>query len=752
MLFPRLTRFRGLALVLGLTALLASPAVPASGHAYLDMSQPEAGDIVEEPPEEVRLWFTEPLEPDHSFALLYDATGDQVETEESRISRDDRFQMALPLPDDLPNGTYTVQWRNISAADGHPQSGFFAFTIGTADDVTVPGAPPEDATTGDPGILEPISRWLSFVGVTLAVGTVFAWLWVIRPSLLETGDGVLPAARQNARRLALAGLALAIIGAILALIVQTIIVTRGLSFGDVQDTLLTTRFGGLWGLRMLQFGMLAVVLFSGALWRQRRVGRTGWLALAIALLALMPFSATSHAAAVTVGTTTAIVNDWLHFAASSVWIGGIMAMIGALIIATRELDGVERREVFAEAIPRFSTMAIASVLVLTLSGLYSSWLQVGNLYGLRETEYGQTLALKLILTVPLLALGAVNLLWIGPRMRSAAGSGRHFGRVLGAEAALGLAVLAIVAMLVSLPPARSTLENEAERTNFRFSQGDLDVALYITPGAVGQNRFTVDITSQGGELPEETGVQVRVGRELVLGGVRQIDLERSPESIGPRAVRYEATGGDLSVAGEWDLELLVLRPGEIDWRVERALDVPTVPAADRVPAPAPRFVGFQAVGIPIALALAIVFGTVALRNRLDEEADRVLGGLAAMLLIFSGLATWQTMVDTTPATQLRNPILLTPSSVETGRELYVEHCAVCHGPGGEGDGEQAPELARRPADLTGPHVDIHPDGDLYWWIQDGIDPAMPGFRGALSDNETWHLVNYIRHLRDPIDE
>src|SRR5690606_34103854 len=106
-------------------------------------------------------------------------------------------------------------------------------------------------------------------------------------------------------------------------------------------------------------------------------------------------------------------------AASSVWVGGLLTILIGLILVSGGTSS-ERREVYASAIPRFSTLAIISVVVLTLTGLYAAWLQVGNLTALNTTDYGRTLTVKLVLIVPLLLLGAVNLLVIGPRMRAAA--------------------------------------------------------------------------------------------------------------------------------------------------------------------------------------------------------------------------------------------------------------------------------------------------------------------------------------------
>jgi mono/diheme cytochrome c family protein len=42
---------------------------------------------------------------------------------------------------------------------------------------------------------------------------------------------------------------------------------------------------------------------------------------------------------------------------------------------------------------------------------------------------------------------------------------------------------------------------------------------------------------------------------------------------------------------------------------------------------------------------------------------------------------------------------------------------------------------------------MHPDGLLYRWISEGVpDRSMPAFRGRLTEEERWHVVNYLRVL------
>ena len=46
------------------------------------------------------------------------------------------------------------------------------------------------------------------------------------------------------------------------------------------------------------------------------------------------------------------------------------------------------------------------------------------------------------------------------------------------------------------------------------------------------------------------------------------------------------------------------------------------------------------------------------------------------------------------------------------------------------------------------HMAQHTDGDLFWWIARGIPGTpMPAFGDSLNEEERWHLVNYIRSLR-----
>jgi len=91
-----------------------------------------------------------------------------------------------------------------------------------------------------------------------------------------------------------------------------------------------------------------------------------------------------------------------------------------------------------------------------------------------------------------------------------------------------------------------------------------------------------------------------------------------------------------------------------------------------------------------------------------------------------------------------NPTPPTPQSISRGRRLFVQDCAACHGAEGRGDGPAAARLTKRPKDLTRiARPPIFPDGVVAYRIANGGE-VMPAWKGALSADDIWDLINYIR--------
>ena len=81
----------------------------------------------------------------------------------------------------------------------------------------------------------------------------------------------------------------------------------------------------------------------------------------------------------------------------------------------------------------------------------------------------------------------------------------------------------------------------------------------------------------------------------------------------------------------------------------------------------------------------------------------------------------------------------------SGREIYVNTCILCHGI--DGKGVRGLKFVPSPADLTSPAVQNRLDGTLFRRIHEGKpNTAMGAWKHALSDEEIWDVLAYVRTL------
>jgi mono/diheme cytochrome c family protein len=110
--------------------------------------------------------------------------------------------------------------------------------------------------------------------------------------------------------------------------------------------------------------------------------------------------------------------------------------------------------------------------------------------------------------------------------------------------------------------------------------------------------------------------------------------------------------------------------------------------------------------------------------------------------------TWELPAD---ADKTKNPVPTSEESIAKGKELYFErtkgNCVFCHGETGSGNEANFPRLRRKPADLTNKErMSAMTDGEVFWKITKGITGIMPSMEKRLTEEERWHVVNYIRTL------
>ncbi|MGH7984010.1 MAG: copper resistance CopC family protein [Candidatus Udaeobacter sp.] len=110
-----------------LLIVLAGPA-RVEAHAFLERAEPAVGSTVQISPNEVRIWFTENIEPAFSTIQVLDASGKEVDKRDVHLDRSNHALLHVSLPQ-LGAGTYKVVWRVVSV-DTHVTNGNFTFRVG----------------------------------------------------------------------------------------------------------------------------------------------------------------------------------------------------------------------------------------------------------------------------------------------------------------------------------------------------------------------------------------------------------------------------------------------------------------------------------------------------------------------------------------------------------------------------------------------------------------------------------------------
>ncbi|MFF3982895.1 CopD family protein [Streptomyces sp. NPDC001828] len=309
-----------------------------------------------------------------------------------------------------------------------------------------------------------------FLGLSGAIGATVTHATTVRPALRTPGNvrgDVDALRRRTALYLAWAGVVLLVSG-YFQLAGRVARAGKGMPFGEalapgnIGDFLSAPAAKGAWvaqgTLYVVQNAL--VVLASAALIalflpRVRRhldaLALTALpLSLAVTLVAAIPATAPKDADKV-----FDLIFDQVHIVSGTVWIGGLAGL--AALATTRGLLSESAGALWADLWRRFSLVALVCVGAVLTSGLWLSWKHVGGIGQLWTTGYGFFLLVKIALVLAMVAAGGVNQFWLMPRIARARRADataslthltlRHFPRVVWAEVALGMAVLAVIPFL-----------------------------------------------------------------------------------------------------------------------------------------------------------------------------------------------------------------------------------------------------------------------------------------------------------------
>lgn len=550
-------------------SLTLGSTVRLEAHATLLRTTPASNSRADQAPARVELFFNEGIEPIFNSLRVFNRNGFRIDDGQVGLSRNAK-QMFVGLKNDLPQGVYTVDWRATSS-DGHQIGGHFGFSVGVEfEDSETPAAPP-GPWAFFPSFATIVSRWLFFAALVALFGGFAFGVLVLLPSRRRTPEALHPddftrAAKSHLGILRSAWVFLLLASLLTLLVKASAMADVGLLQAARPDVLRgvlsLTQFGQMWAA-----AFLLTVLAGLALWLSGRdSSRTAglWLGTVLGLLSALAVSNSGHAAAVTEWKALALGADSLHVAATMIWVGGLF-YLALLMRSLRSADGGRYAAFMGEVVPRFSRVAQICVAVLVLSGVYTAKLHMPSWSSFLTTLYGKTLLAKLLMFAPLVAIGAVNLLVIKPKLtaalleggartlESAAGLLARFRGLVRAEVILGAAILLAVAVLTNVPPATAEAETGPV---LRSNQSEFDIQMHLTPNRVGRNDAKVVIREKNGKLAEELETVALVVSMMTMDmGNERIEAKREP------AAEHYQFPVVLGMAGKWQIDVRIVRKG-----------------------------------------------------------------------------------------------------------------------------------------------------------------------------------------------
>lgn len=496
-------------------AFFAMGAGPASAHATLKETTPGAGEIVDVGPSRLRLQFDEPVKTVGQGVRVFGPDGERVDAGRS-VTRGGVVAVEIDASD---RGTYTVAWRVVSD-DGHNLSGSFVFHLGTqtgAVDVSERVGLVTSATGG-------VGRFGAFAAVMVVVGAA-----ALAAYSRDT------AVAQRLRLIVLTAAAIGCLSVVLILASQAARATgqslpRGL--GSAWDLATNTRTGQF---GLLRAGAFAAVAVLAGLWRRWRSAPA--LFAAIGVIAMIATSLSGHPWS-TSPRPVAVLADVAHQSFAAVWVGGLVALLLAMRVATDRLGLVYG----------FSRLALACAIGVLTTGSVSGYLNVRSADVLLTTGYGQLLVAKVVGFGALLAIGWANRRRYIPLIAKTIAPLTRSVRV---ELAVVLVVLALTAGLVNQPPAANAVNRSYETT---VVSGEASLLLQVTPARAGLNDVHMYFYDKSGLASYDTDA---VEVTAAVGDVPARKLKVTPVT----ASHQSAYGASLPRPGEWEFRVTALRAG-----------------------------------------------------------------------------------------------------------------------------------------------------------------------------------------------
>lgn len=443
-------RFLMLAVLIGFMS-----AVPAFAHATLVGTSPSGGALIERPPENLTLRFSEPVSP----LLLNLIKPDRTSLTLADFEVADR-SLRIFLPSSLLDGTYVLSWRVVSS-DGHPIGGSVVFSVGIPSTASMPNFEGRDRSV-------PISIWIGkvamYLGLFLGAGGAFALSWITRgdpsgriPVVLLAGVGIAGCG------LSVGSQGLDALGAPMFRLLEA----------DTWHAAMNTSFGPTI--------IIAVIVLVLALGSVLSIGLQARLLSLAALVGVgIALAQSGHAASAE--------PRWLmrsmvfsHGVGIAYWTGALMPL--GLVLTRRRPDAANSLLRFSRTIPYL----VAAILV---SGIVLASVQLEQLGALVNESYGRVLLVKLSLLAALFGLAILNRWKLTVPLAV-----RQLVRSVSAETLVVVLIFAVAAFWRFTPPPRTLSMAAADVATVHVHTASAMADVTVSPGHAGHVSASIALTA-----------------------------------------------------------------------------------------------------------------------------------------------------------------------------------------------------------------------------------------------------------------
>jgi copper transport protein len=590
------------------------PMIPkAYAHAYVIGSDPFPTQSLPKGPSQVTVHTSDPVDIRYSTVKVLGPSGNEIDKKDSHYVNGDHTTLSVTLPAGLKDGVYTVSTKMLDDTDGHVTESAFVFGIGHA---AIPSSVPNagGALSSLLYLPEAIARFPTLVGQVIIVGAAFATLWLWKPitKMNSLENALSEVCKKIDRRIAVL---MIISGAILIASDFGMIYAEASAVGVGIADAIGTKFGAIWIFRLITSIVLlglSVVLFRSQ--RKRRANkpqkRIIYGLLGVGLIALLTTSLIGHGASLNPALIPMLI-DFAHNIAASLWIGGViyLAFVLVPVIKQSQTDRYFKASMLSLFIPRFSTIPVVILGIIVITGPFLLYLIEPDLALTLASLYGKALIAKLVLAAIMIGIGAYNqaiihrdslkIVVLTPTSgdqeqhmadTTSSKNGRFgskffqgttdidsiiskFAKSTKAEAIVGLALLAAVAILVNTGQPASEFQSQirqvqqqqqqsipglnfangvaAQQQGFaatNYIENNQVANLSINPFTPGNNKFQISYSDSNRNPVDIKSVQLRYTQ--TEKGIGPITVDANKVSIGTFSVNAA-----FGLAGPWDLQV-----------------------------------------------------------------------------------------------------------------------------------------------------------------------------------------------------